>query len=161
DSLIARGPGRSGNGNFVMTKIRLAVIPAGGKEKVVKLQSASADFSQQDFSVASALEGKPGWAIYPEVGKPHHAVFQLDRSLMLHPNPQVVITHEFSSQFGQHQPGRFLLAATDAVNPHGKTSLPDAILAILKVPAAKRSDKQKDELRTYYRTQISSELRDL
>src|SRR5262249_54104526 len=54
DSLTARGPGRSINGNLVLTNVRLFVIEEG-KEKAVKLVSASADFSQKDFPVANAL----------------------------------------------------------------------------------------------------------
>src|SRR4029077_12271070 len=64
-ALASGGPGRSVNGNIVLTDVRLQ---AAGKD--VKLGKASADFSQKDFPVANAIDDNPstGWAIHPEVG---------------------------------------------------------------------------------------------
>ena len=45
----------------------------------MKLTRAFADFSQQEHSVAGAVDANDntGWAIHPELGKPHFAVFAL------------------------------------------------------------------------------------
>src|SRR5262249_36533255 len=80
DSLPAKGPGRSENGNFVLTGVKLERSSSlSNRVFDLKLTSASADFSQKDFPVAGALTGKPGWAIHPQVGKPHYAIFQLEK----------------------------------------------------------------------------------
>ncbi len=162
DSLTARGPGRSLNGNFILTNVRLSQITQG-QEKAVKFKSASADFSQKGFPVANAIDNNPksGWGIYPEVSKGHYAVFQSDQSIGPDNGGRLKITLEFNSQFASHQAGRFRLSVTDAANPHGTSSLPHNILAILSVSAEKRSDQQKAEMRSYYRAQIATELKAL
>src|SRR5262249_18450760 len=57
DSLPVRGPGRSHNGNIVLTDVKLEVRPpadgSGGGTGAFK--AASADFSQKDFPVANAI----------------------------------------------------------------------------------------------------------
>jgi len=148
DSFPAKGPGRSENGNVVMTGFKVSV--AG---KAMTLKAASADFSQKDFPITSAIDNNPsaGWAIHPEVGKPHTAVFEFDAPFKVDAKARVTVTLEFKSPFGQHALGRFRLAATDARNPQGK-AMPDAVAKILATAAGKRTEAQKTELRTFYRT---------
>ena len=57
-SLVAKGPGRSDNGNAVLTDLRLAVSPAAAPtdRKPAKFKAAMADFSQQNFPVAHAID---------------------------------------------------------------------------------------------------------
>ncbi len=66
-SLLKSGPGRSGNGNFVLSEIELSAAPRDGSAEPVRLKiaSAEADFSQDGFPVANAFDGKAdtGWAI--------------------------------------------------------------------------------------------------
>jgi hypothetical protein len=63
---------------------------------------------------------------------------------------------DFQSQFAQHQLGRFRITATDAANPHHKSTLPPAIDAILAAAVDKRTDAQKDQLRSWYRQNVST-----
>ncbi|HVC94426.1 MAG TPA: PSD1 and planctomycete cytochrome C domain-containing protein [Pirellulales bacterium] len=156
DSFTAKGPGRSINGNFVLTDVRLAEGAAGA----VKLKTASADFSQQDFPVANAIDGEPrtGWAIHPEVGKPHAAVFALAEPLDGDEPRRFTIVLDCQSQFGQHQPGRFRLSVTGSPDPHGTGALPAKIVELLAVDA-ERSEPQRAELRAYYREHVSAALR--
>ncbi|HYG77071.1 MAG TPA: PSD1 and planctomycete cytochrome C domain-containing protein [Planctomycetota bacterium] len=155
DALNAKGPGRSENGNFVMTSFKVSA-----EGKAVKIKSATADFSQKDFPITSAIDTKPGtgWAIHPEVGKAHTAVFELDKALPA--GTPLSITLEFKSQFGQHVIGRFRLSATDAKNPQGSKT-PENIRAIIALAADKRSDAQKAELRSYYRSTHSNALKEI
>lgn len=150
-SLGAKGPGRAHNGNFVLTDVRVLV---GGK--LQRLKQATADFSQKDYPVTAAIDGKrdTGWAIYPQVGKPHAAIFELEKPLA--PDPSgVVIEIDFQSIFEQHQIGRFRLSATDSAEPHGADALPDNIRANLATAPADQTEKQKSELRAYYRANVS------
>jgi hypothetical protein len=159
-SFTAKGPGRSVNGNIVLTDVRLAVGPAdkGRPPVAVPLGSASADFSQKGYPVANAIDRDPrsGWAIHPEVGKPHSAVFALTTPLDLKPGSLLTVTLDFQSMSGQHQLGRFRLGVTAAANPHGKNALPQTILTILTTPAARRTPAQQAELRLHYRSHVAA-----
>ncbi|HEX8912063.1 MAG TPA: DUF1549 domain-containing protein, partial [Humisphaera sp.] len=113
-SLRGGGPGRSTNGNAVMTGVKVAVV-AGGKATDVRLGGASADYVQDGFDVADLIsgKGKTGWAIFPEVGKPHEAVLELAQPVDLPAGATVVVTLEFKSRYAGHQFGRFRLGLTD------------------------------------------------
>ena len=65
-----------------------------------KIERASADFSQETFPIANAIDNKlgSGWAIHPEVGKPHHAIFELSEPIRLKGQPApLTITLAFNS----------------------------------------------------------------
>jgi hypothetical protein len=155
DGLNARGPGRSDNGNIVLTEVQAS---EGGK--TVKLTSASADFSQDNFPASAAIDGKPntGWAILPEVGKPHAAVFAFEQPLGDGP---LTVTLQFQSQFAGHHPGRFRLSVTNAAQPHGAAALPDEVVKALAIPAEKRTDAQNMAVRSYYRRSVSADAKSL
>jgi hypothetical protein len=150
DSLQGKGPGRSDNGNIVLTEFKILA-----DEKPLKLKRASADFAQKDFPPANAIDNNPntGWAIHPEVGKPHQLVIELDQPLP--PSSSITAVIEFNSRFASHQPGRFRLSATDSANPHSNAALDDAIVKILSTPADQRTPAQAEQLRRYYRTNVS------
>ena len=163
DSLIARGPGRSENGNIVMTKFRIErqQSDAGKAWTELKIKSAVADFSQVNYAVASALDGKPGqgWAIHPQVGKPHQAVFALAEPIAHTSAVLLRVTLEFQSGFAGHQLGRFRLAFSSLENPPLTDALPAELAVALETPADKRTPAQQATLRGYYREQVSPELR--
>jgi hypothetical protein len=172
DSFTARGPGRSVNGNIVLTDVRVQAKRSEGSGEFipVKLKAAAADFSQKDFPVSNAIDADPntGWAIHPEVGKSHSAIFEFESPVSATaPDDQpkqpiaLSITLDFQSQFAQHQLGRFRLAATDAKNPQGAVQLPANIAEILSVPSGDRNDAKKSELERYYRTNVSSAIKEM
>jgi hypothetical protein len=157
EGLVAKGPGRSVNGNIVLTNVQVSGV------QPVKLKNASADFSQQDFPVAHAIDDNPhsGWAIFPEIGKAHGAVFELAQPMPLGRQALLTVTLDFQSQFPQHQPGRFRLSVTDAPKPHGADAMPAAIRTILVVEPARRTDAQRTELQKYYRTHFAPLVKQL
>ena len=119
DSLPARGPGRAVNGNFVLTDVRMAVNPPAAAARPVGFNAAVAAFSQEQFPAAHAIDAdqSSGWAIQPELGKPHAAVFALDAPITVEPGSTVTLTLGFHSPHANHQLGRFRLALTDAPSP--------------------------------------------
>jgi hypothetical protein len=163
DSLTARGPGRSNNGNFVLSRFGLALDHGSNAMQAVKFKAAQADFSQKEYGVELAIDDKPetGWAIHPEISKPHTATFALEQPLALTPETRLSVTLEFQSQFAQHQIGRLRVLVTDAVDPFEPATLPDAVRGVLAIAAADRSDAQKSELRTYYRDNVSPRIKEL
>ncbi|MDB5357916.1 MAG: Protein of unknown function (DUF1553)/Protein of unknown function (DUF1549)/Planctomycete [Phycisphaerales bacterium] len=163
--LSAHGPGRSDNGNIVLTDVRISAGPETdpSTQKQLKIKTASADFSQDNFPVANAIDSDPktGWAIYPEVGKPHAAVFELEEPIH-HDGPIILtVTLAFDSQFGQHQLGHFRLSATTAKNPHGTDGVPAKVREILAVASDQRTDAQRAELRKFFRSTVSAAAKGL
>ena len=124
ERLVGNGPGRSINGNIVLTDVRLST--AG---RPVRFRFASADFSQAGFPVASAIDGDPqtGWAIHPEMGKAHAALFELDRPIDTPGSVPLTISLAFESPHAQHQFGKFRLSVTDAEDPSRDPRLPESV----------------------------------
>ena len=67
------GPGRAGNGNFVLNEFTVKASPTDKPmdSKAVALHKALADFSQEGLPIADAIDGNPatGWAVLPRVRK--------------------------------------------------------------------------------------------
>ena len=69
DKLPSKGPGRTPHGNFVLSEITasIAARDVAGEAQPLKFSHASADFSQDKFDVAQAIDGNAktgGWAIH-------------------------------------------------------------------------------------------------
>jgi hypothetical protein len=103
DRLAAKGPGRSVNGNIVMTDVRVGMIGADGNRKPIRIGAATADFSQDAFPIAYAIDGRrnTGWGIDSQQGTPHSAVFRLDGPITTEGDASLEVTLDLQSQFGQ------------------------------------------------------------
>ncbi len=80
-SMVKGGPGRADNGNFALSDFRLTVTAPGGQPKAVKFASAKATFEQApSLLVAAAIDDNTSsaWAVDPQFGKDHAAVFELE-----------------------------------------------------------------------------------
>lgn len=125
-SLPHRGPGRQENGNLHLSEFKLLATPAGGTEPVVvPLAGAFADFDQDGWGVAAAMDGKieTAWGIYPQVGKDHAATFVLREPLHLAPSTRLSVVLE--QQHGRsHLIGRARLSLTASANPAAARPLP-------------------------------------
>ncbi len=155
-SLPASGPGASGNGNFVLTEISLALRAPGAAPAALQalpLSAASADFAQDDWPVAHAIDGKndTGWAIMPQTGRAHTATFSCPTTA-LPAGATLVVTLNQLSPHAQHLIGRLRLSASPRPDLGGTAALPKAVQAILPVAAGARSPAQAGELAAYYRT---------
>jgi hypothetical protein len=156
DSLAAKGPGRAPNGNFVLNELALNAAPKAdaAKSAKVELGNATADFSQESWAVAGAVDGNPGtgWAVSPKFGEAHTAIFET-KSDIAHDGGSV-LTISMLQQFpdGQHLLGRFRISVTTSPRPFGAKKLPDDIAAILKKPAGERSADEAAKLATLYRS---------
>ena len=155
-SLPGKGPGRSENGNFVLNEFKIFFSPDGDpkKFKEVKLQSPKATFSQDGFAINLAIDNNPdtGWAIAPQVGKNHTAVFEGKARVG---NTQGgVLKFEMLQKFqGKlHNIGRFRLSVTTQKPPIQLQLVPESIAKIIDLPDVKRSQQQKEALTNYYRS---------
>ena len=156
DRLPGKGPGRGKN--FVLSELSITAAPKDKptKTKPVPLQNAQADFSQKGYDVKTAIDGKApangnGWAISPQVGKDHSALFETKQDLGTTGGTRLSITLNQQYQAGKHSLGKFRLSLTTDPRPH-RTGLPGEITIILAIPTAKRDDKQTKALTDYFRS---------
>ena len=161
DRFPAKGPGRSENGNVVMTDVKLSLVAADGSASALKVTSAEAAHSQKDFPVANAIDADPdsGWGIFPEVGKAHAAMFVLESPLELAEPAKLKVTLDFQSKFSSHQFGRIRLAVTSQPMPKLAGKYPAEVAILLETAADQRSDQQRSALRKFFRENVSPEIK--
>ncbi len=167
DSFPRRGPGRAGNGNFVLSEFVVHHRPAAGETVPVALQNPSATYEQigaitdnpyGKWPIAAALDGdakgrKWGWAVMEQVGQSHAAVFETASDLTLAEGDSVSIGLWQNLDNPQHTIGRFRLSVTTAPRPvKVSDSVPPAIRAILEIANEQRTEAQTSELLAHYRT---------
>ena len=162
DSLPQRGPGRAGNGNFVLGDLQVKLVPvdgSGADDKLeaypMKLTAARATHQQNAdaLSVAASIDGDPvsGWAVDAGgIGKDQAAVFDLEPSDKLTGAARWTITLSMNHPNPQHTLGRFRLSVSDLPQPMPEvgSSGPDAkVLHALEV-LRKSIDESSDDWKT-------------
>jgi WD40 repeat protein len=158
-----KGPGRAGDGNFVLNELELAAAPKADlkQSKPVKLANALADFSQENLEVAKAIDGSlndpaNGWAVHPATGVIHWATFETSEPIGK--AGATVLTFNMHHKFDDLWTlGRFRLSVTRGSKPIGP-GLPEEFRAILATAADVRTDAQKNLLTSYFRA-VDAELR--
>lgn len=148
DRLPQRGPGRAGNGNFVLTSVRLLI---DGEAYVPGF--AVADHEQPQYPVAAAIDTDPktGWAINVAPGSQaimnadHQAVFVFDPPLRIRPSAAVVLELRHDAN-PNYQVGRFAVQWTDAALPYPTMAAPKALVEALKKSPDKRSAAQRKQV---------------
>ena len=120
-SLPAQGPGRAGNGNFVLSRFAVAHGMPGKPETptAVTFAAAKASFEQANYGAAGAIDDKPetGWATGGGNGKPHTATFELPADLTLPAGAPLAITFDQQHGDGQHAIGKFRLSVIQEPPP--------------------------------------------
>jgi len=127
DGLVLRGPGRAGNGNFALSNIHVRIeTPAGGFGGL-KITGAKADFEQAGLPVNAAFDNDSvsGWAVDPQFGKDHAAVFTFEQPAAIPPGFPITVRLEFNTNTG-HGMGRPRISLSDQVNaPLTGTAVPE------------------------------------
>lgn len=152
ERLPSRGPGRAGNGNFVVNELELALLPPDGEPQPLPLATARADFSQDGYPVAEAVDGKPdtGWAVVPRTGQAHWATFGLAEPLDVPPGAKLRV--RLHQQYGgAHVLGRFRLTFTDHSGPLDAPPLTADERAALETAPAERTPEQQALVAAAYR----------
>ena len=95
ESLPGNGPGRGDpvRNNFILSEVTCNIESDDRAERQIGLNSAEADFSQQNWEVHKAIDGdqKTGWAIAPKFNESHWATFRTDEPLNLSDDQEVVL----------------------------------------------------------------------
>jgi hypothetical protein len=163
DALPHHGPGRQDNGNLHLSEFTITAAAMNGepaKPKAVKIRAATADFDQAGWTVLHAIDGNKStaWGIYPQVGKPHEAVFELAEAVGGEGETELTFALE-QLHGGGHLIGRFRLSVTDAALPVKVSLVSPALRTILATPAAKRTEQQVRELALHVlKEQTTAEL---
>ena len=154
-ALPKNGPGRAKNGNFVLTTFRVETPTQerSPESSVHKFSEAHADYSQKDWNVSLAIndQAQDGWAVSPQIGKRHIAVFRFAEPINAKDSVRLRVTLDQSyNQTSAHNIGRFRLSVTDHPGPVQLEGLTGDIVAALKTKATKRSPQQRELLAKYY-----------
>ena len=127
-SLPSQGPGRAGNGNFVLSTFAVLFGAPGAKDTPtgLKFASAKADYEQGDYGVAGAIDNKPetGWAIGGGAGKDHVATFDIAPDVKLSAGAPLAITIDQQYADGTHALGKFRISVVQAAAPAPATPAP-------------------------------------
>ena len=153
--LPAQGPGTASNGNFVLNEFTVKTLDAADTHRDVALRSAVVDFAQDGYTPAKLIDGKRdsvGWAILPQTGKPHVAIFETEAPVDRNgEKSRLQVTLDHQSQFGQHLIGKFKLSVTESTHAAYRLSLPQKIRDLLALTSAARTEEQRKELAIHYR----------
>ena len=174
DSMPKKGPGRAGNGNFVISEVKVHTINAAGERTPLKLVNAKASFEQADgnsnpykgWKAVAAIDGDSkgatwGWAVMPQSGKSNSWIAEFETPL--DPKAPVTLLVEIDQNHTNlgHTLGYFRLSGTTGeVVLDAKEKLPAEVQAILAIATDKRSEEQDAKLVAHYRT-ISPQLSDV
>jgi mono/diheme cytochrome c family protein len=159
ETLPQRGPGRQDNGNLHLSEFRLRT-PDG---RAVPIRRATADVEMDAvYGIATAIDGNSatGWSIFPGIGQPHVAIFELAAPLVLATGGELHV--ELEQHTGNfHGIGRFRLAVAEDP-PVQVRPVIDPLADAFRRPPERRSAAQRDELvRAVLRRDVVAELASL
>ncbi len=177
DSLPQKGPGRSGNGNFVLTEVVARVEREGAEPRTLAFSSARASHEQtvlaeanpyRAWTAASVIDGDArgegaGWAVLPLVGQPQELLLEFKEPVLQAAGEVLVVELRQRHGNGNHTLGAFRLSsATDPEAIRSPFALPPdrEIAEVLKVPAERRDDAQRERLFGHFKS-VAPELAEL
>jgi hypothetical protein len=148
-SLPAGGPGRAQNGNFVLNEFILEIARKDQPEKQrIKLKNGKADFSQESWDVAGAVDGNEGsgWAVSPQFNQTHIAFFETEEDVQLQADDKISISMVFKFQDKSHLLGKFRISLTESQRPFGGAALPEALAKLIAIPVDQRTPEQVKQI---------------
>jgi len=143
ESLPMKGPGRAANGNLHLTEVMLQWFPTDSESPMpLKVARTSADYDQPGWTSAQAIDGDltSGWAIHPQVGQPHHIVFELEAPIDVSAGGKLAVTLK-QLHPPKHVIGRFRLSGTSA-RVEAARALPADATAGLNKAAGERTQAE-------------------
>jgi hypothetical protein len=154
-SLPEHGPGRVFyEGPFGDFELSEWTAEADGTP--IHFTAATQSYAANAGGAAAAIDGNPltSWSINKGQGKPHSAIFVLDKPLRDAKHLAVRMLFEYYFACGL---GKFRISATSGPVPLDAPVLPADVEAILSQPRAERTAEQQATLRRYF-TSIAPEL---
>lgn len=177
-SLPAQGPGRAGNGNFVITEVIAQIRRADGKMQEVKFAAARASIEQAShadgnphkaWTAAAAIDGDAkgeqwGWAILPGTGQPQSLLLTLAEPMQIDVGDALQIELKQNLGNGSHTLGKFRVSTTAKAEalqaPLGTATPAKELVDLLAIPTDKRQSAQNDKLLALFKN-VAPELAEL
>ena len=166
DSNLPRGgPGRAADGSLYFSEFIAEAAPLSKPDALEKINfaNATAEKSREDFPVSNIIDGnmKTHWS--NDFGPIKRN--QSRNIVITTKNPvgfdegtafvfQLAEKFDETISWGKPNIGRFKISVTTDPNPTTDV-VPAHVRNILEIPAAQRSQEQKNELFSYYRTTVS------
>jgi mono/diheme cytochrome c family protein len=152
--------GRGEDGNFALSEFSVTVQTGMGESRKLEIAAARADFEATDGAAALAIDGRSetGWSVASRTGVPHVIVFELKEPIDCADDTKVIFELD-QSAVGVMNKFRIGFSTSDL--PLQASTLPDALIAILRAPREKRTAKQEGELERYFIEQFDEEGRKL
>ena len=141
-ALPAKGPGRSPNGNFVLSR-----FSATSEGKDLALHSAKASFEQNGFSAAAALDDDPetGWAIMGGTAKPQSFTVQLVHPIAADASRNLSVRlDQLYTKSKQHLIGRFRIDAL--VGESEESIAPPEMRRLVATGSEKWTNEQRESI---------------
>jgi hypothetical protein len=174
DALPAKGPGRAGNGNFVLGEVLARVEREGGEPRRLRFRSALATHEQTSHAEASPYKGWPavavidddvhgentGWAVLPQAGQPQQLLLEFESPLDLGAQDTLVIELRQHHGHGKHTLGCFRLGITAepaAVNSPAALPPPKAIAKLLRATDPEKEAARQEALFAHFK-RVTPEL---
>ena len=156
ESLPGFGPGRHNDGNFVLSELELKwAVSTNAPDTSAKFADARADYSQPDYPVKQAIDGKVesgknGWAIAgaPNIQR-HTATFKLEHPIASTNGVELrfVLEQHYGEDFLL---GRFRLYLTTSGDPLD-FGFPERVVQAARAPAGERKPEQASAILDFYR----------
>jgi mono/diheme cytochrome c family protein len=159
-TMVKDGPGRAENGNFGLSRIRVFL---NDSDHELKLINPKADFeqNQSSLSIAGSLDENPttGWAVDPQFGKDHAAVFTFAEPIEPAEAGSLTIKLDFRVN-NKHNIGRLRFSMTSDAEPSLKGDvMPPKVSQLLASRTANGtglSEPDRSTLFDWWKTQQST-----
>ena len=163
-NLPREGPGRAADGTFYFSEFIAQAAPLNkidGLEKVT-LEKATADVERADFPASNVIDGNMKSHWYSDFGPVKR---NQDRNIVITTKAPVgfdggtFFTFQLASKFdesiswGKPNIGRFRISVTTDANPQADPVSPK-IRRIMAIPVAQRTNENRRELFSFYRTTV-------
>lgn len=120
-----KGAGLGRDGNFVLTGFKATLLLSDGSERPIEFVKADADFEQNGYPIANTLKNPDpdhtGWAVSPQIDKPHFAVFYAKESINVPANSRLRVEllhqHTYKGEYQGASIGSFKLSTTAGTLP--------------------------------------------
>jgi len=164
-SLPVGGPGRAGDGNFVLNELEVSAAPKATPDqaKPVKLATPLSDFDQQNLTIAQAIDGVSdqagnGWAVSPAGGVDHWATFETAEPVG--GEGGTVLTIKLHHRYNEAWTlGKFRVSVTRVPRPIG-LGLPETLRQVVATAPEVRTEAQRKSLVAYHRA-VDPKVREL
>lgn len=160
ESLPKKGPGRSDSGNFVLSELRLLASPVEDPASAVPvtIARATADYSQNGFAAAGAIDGDPktGWAVADKDASMHarRAIYFALAEPIGHESGANLRLELDQLHGARHGIGRLRVSVTCADKAMGpiESLPPDEVVVALSKPRAERTEEESKRIADYHKT---------